>query len=146
EGRDDIRDHSPDDHRPDAREGEKARTADPDPPRVSAAAGDDQKPEFSVAALGVLVDLTGGNLDPFHDQLEVVDGPFDRGVHVALGGHDHPRVVDVDLVVGRTGLDLVQHVAGLQDDPRALPDLLEADHEPVVVVAVLTHRHVEIAL
>src|SRR5579859_4270295 len=84
EGRYDITQHAALDELRKAARYLKARRANADAIRRAASVGDQVVSELPVAALRVRVDFPLGNLRALHDELEVLNRGFDRGVDVAF--------------------------------------------------------------
>src|SRR5690554_4112682 len=138
EAGDHVRHHLARDHLLEAGGHQEARRTDAHPVRGAAAIAHQIEAELTVAPLRVGVHLARRELQALHHDLEVLNGALDRGVDLVLRREDHPRVVHVDRA-------LVGHaLTALLDDPRALPDLLDAHHEAVQAVAVGAHGHVEV--
>src|SRR5262245_50692855 len=101
ECRDDVTQHGAVDQiRETLRDGE-ARWTDPNAPRRTGSIGHEVEAELAIAAFGVRVDLALRDLAALHDQLEVLDGSFDRRVNVLLRGKDDTRIVDIDRTLVR---------------------------------------------
>src|SRR5580765_1157378 len=137
ECRHNIGDHVTFDHFVKRSHGDKARRAHADAVGPAAAVADDVEAQFAVAAFDREVSFTGGNMDPFHDDLEMMHQPFDAAVNFFFLRQDEARVFDPY----RPHRQVRQC---LLDDLHALLDLTDAAKEPVVVITPTAHRHLEI--
>src|SRR5690606_1390143 len=87
------------------------------------------------------VGLAGRHAVAFREQLEVVDQRFHVVLHLLAAGRGDLEVVDHD----RAGIGL-QPAHALLDDPRRLAHLGHAHQVPVVAVAGVADRNVEVDL